>query len=334
VRAQVVNKGEKIMRRAAPLISLALGAFLFVGAIGLRLYVYPRVAVAPVDQKSTTTLIGKDANILDVATLKNITTDLTTTVLTHGVYPLPKDCPDNTAIYVNTTTTTSSDGVVRSKETDRAAFDQRTDLAVNCGGEFNAVDANGTEDPIKHAGYMYKLPINTQKKSYAWWDDTLRTTAPINYKGTEKIKGTTVYRFEGSVPETKYGTQDVPGSLVGEPDVATVTADEMYSVSRTLWVEPNTGVVINRIENVKQALAVGGVDKIITSQVSTQYSPSTVSKMLDDYASKGKLLGAVRTWVPWTAGILGVLLMLGGVTIGRRQEKSDQASSDKVEQLV
>jgi hypothetical protein len=70
--------------RKTSVVLIALGAFLIVLAPMVRWYAYPRVAVAPAAQKSVTTLVGPDATIFDIATLKEITTDLTTTVRTVG----------------------------------------------------------------------------------------------------------------------------------------------------------------------------------------------------------------------------------------------------------
>jgi hypothetical protein len=302
---------------------VALGAFLIVLAPMVRWYAYPRVAVAPANQRSVTTLVGPNATIFDIATLKEIKTDLTTRVNTVGDASTPSKCPGDVT-YVNSTSTTSSDGVMRSRDVERMTFDQRTGEAnPSCGGDFIS-DTEGVQDPVKHQGLVAIFPIPTEKKTYQFWDSSLKAATPIKFTGTGKVEGVDVYVFQNATAPTKVGTQEVPLDLLGLEGTDNVTADQMYSVNRKLWVEPNTGVILKRSEKVHSTLDYDGQSRLTLTDVDTQYDAKTVKANADKYGSEGRMLHLVRSVVPLVSLLLGVLLLFVGLTLGRRPSR-DQA---------
>jgi len=305
---------------------IALGAFLIVLAPMARWYAYPRVAVAPPNQRSITTLVGPDATIFDIQTLKEITTDLTTKVRTIGDASTPAKCPGDVT-YVNSTQTTSSDGVMRSSDVERMTFDQTTGEAnPNCGGDFIST-TEGQEEPVKHVGLVAKFPIPTHKKTYQFWDASLKAATPIKYTGTDKIEGVDVYVFENSTEPTKVGTQDVPLNLLGLDGTDNVAADEMYSVVRKLWVEPESGVVLKRSEKVLDTLDYQGQPRLTLTKVDTQYDAKTVKDNADKYGAHGRLLHLVHTTLPMISLVLGIFLLFLGLTLARRPARVDGGHS-------
>jgi hypothetical protein len=300
------------------LILVGLGAFLLIGALLLRFYAYPTLAVAPQDQNSVSRLVGPNATVFDTATLSEITTDLVTTARTSGDVPAADKAGDNTLVWVNTSSTKSSDGVVRSRSIDRVAFDATSGEAVNCCGEYYET-VDGEPNPIEHKGLVFKFPFDTQKKTYQWWDSSLERAVPIDYKGVSKVEGVTVYKFEHTIEPTSVGTVDVPASVLGEDQEGNLTADRMYSNTRTLWVEPNTGVVIKRLEAQDNTLAYQGEDRVTTTKVTTQYDDATVKDNADTYGPKGEQLALVHGLLPITFGVLGLLLLVGGIVLTTRR---------------
>lgn len=303
--------------RKLSLVLIALGAFLIVLAPMVRWYAYPRVAVAPAAQKSVTVLVGPDATIFDIATLKEITTDLTTTVRTIGDTKAAAAAGHGTVVYVNSTSTKSSDGVMRSRDVERMAFNQRTGEAVNCCGEFVST-TEGVETPIKHKGIVAIFPIPTEKKTYQFWDGSLKAATPIKYTGTGSVEGVDVYIFENTTEPTKVGTQELPLDLLGLEGTENVTADEMYSVKRKLWVEPNTGVILKRSEQVLDTLNYDGAPRLTLTSVNTQYDDKTVKHNADKYGAEGRMLHLVRSVVPLASLLVGLFLLFLGLTLGRR----------------
>jgi hypothetical protein len=299
------------MRRALPVLAAAVGAFLLVGAFALRFYAYPKLAVAPVAQDSTTRLIGRDARIFDLTTLKEISTDLTTVARTVGDVAAAGELSDDVRVWVNTSSTRSSDGVVRKRQVERVAFDATTGEAIDCCGDYLETE-KGEPRSIRHRGLVFKFPFETEQRAYSWWDATLREAVPAEFEGIETLEGLTVYRFESDIPRSRVAAHKVPGNLVDVHRRGNVKAQEMYANHRTFWVEPHTGVIIDRREKVTSTLAYRGEDRLTLTKVATQYTDDTVTHNVEKYGTLGKLLGLVQGPVPWAMGLAGVLLLALG----------------------
>lgn len=324
------------MRRMS-LAMIAVGAFLIVLAPMIRFYVYPHVAVAPVNQRSTTGLEAKGATIFDATKLEEVTTDLSIKVDTVGV----ADHAEGMVTYVNTTVTTDSAGsmvkfvdgkkIVRG-EVERMTFDARTGEAdPEAVGDFISDEA-GVQTPMHYTGLVAKFPFETEKKTYNFWDSTLGEAVPISYTGTTKIEGMEVYEFHHVVSPTKVDEISLPLSLLGGEGSEQATGDMMYSVDRTLLVEPHTGVIIKRVEAQDNTIDYNGVPQITTTKATVTYDEKTVRKNIDDYGSQGSMLNLVRNVVPQVLFVAGLLLLVGGIFVGRR--KAAPADSAPVKQYA
>lgn len=308
---------ERVVRKLG-IVLIGLGAFFIVLAPMLRFYAYPQLAKAPQSQNNVSTLVGPDATLFDIGTLKEITTDLTTVAKTVGDVKAAEDYGKNTVVWVTSSSTKSSDGVMRSREVERSAFDATESTAVNCCGEFLST-VEGEREPIKHRGLLVKFPFDTQKKTYDFWDGTLLKPVAIKYQSSTTIEGVKVYKFQHTIPATKVGSQDLPLSLLGLPGEDTVTADSMYSNERTLWVEPNTGVIIKRQEAQDNTLDYDGETRITTTKVTTGYDDKTVKANADDYGTLGIELHLLRSVLPYVSLVLGILCLLVGLVVTRRR---------------
>lgn len=311
------------MRRFG-LILVGLGAFLLVTAALVKFYAYPKLAVAPKNQDSVTVLSGPGATIFDTSVLKEIQTDLTTKVRTIGDVDEADKHGDNVVVWYSKSSTKSADGIVRSRSTDKVAFDATSGEAVNCCDEYVESDA-GEFEPIQHKGLLVKFPFNTQKQTYNWWDDNINQVVPIKYVDTETVEGLDLYKFEQTIEPTETGTLDLPLSLLGETGDATVTAQQLYSNVRTLWVEPETGVIIKRTEQQYNTIAYNGEDKITTTKVTTGYDDATVKGNADKYGPLGSGLKLARVTLPVLFTILGLLALIGGALLVRRREAGETA---------
>jgi hypothetical protein len=313
------------VRKTTGVVLVGIGAFLLTLAVLSRFYVYDQLAVAPMDQDSTSTLNGPDATVFDIATMTEITTDLTTTANTIGDIEASEDADGNTVVWVNTSSTKDADGIVRSRSIDRVAFDAHTGEAVNCCGEYYS-SVEGEEEPVEHEGLVFKFPFGTEKTTYDWWDSSLLDTVPIEFEEVEEVEGVETYRFSHTIVPTQVGTIDLPAELLGEEGDETLTGDRMYSNVRTLWVEPRTGVVIKRQEQQNNTIAYNGVDQITTTEVTTAYTDEDVKANADEYGGKSTQLNLVQNIVPLVGLVVGLALLVGGLLLmaaARRGEVRD-----------
>jgi hypothetical protein len=317
------------MRRFLGPLLFGLGVFLLVAGLLVRFYAYPRLAVAPIDQNSVTKLQATGAEIFDASTLKPLTTDLSIQSRTVGDVKASQDEGNNVRVWVGTTSIRSADGVVRSRSTVRSPFDATTAKAVNCCGAFDE-STEGQRTPIKRTGLVWKWPFDTQKKNYQVWDDTLGAAATAKYVGESSVKGLKTYEFKLEVPRTKVGTTQVPASVVGEPGSGNIEADNMYSTTNTYQIEPYTGAIVTQSLASDNTLAVNGEDRITTTKADIQYTPATVDSNVSDFKSKASLLKLVKITGPIITVVLGLILMVLGFVLGRRNESTASAEEPGV----
>ena len=295
-----------------------VGALLLVAGLMVHFYVVPALAVVPIDQNSVTSLAAKGATVFDTATLAPITTDLSVSARTVGDVKASEKAPDNTVVWVGTTTVKSADGVIRSQSTKRAAFNETTAEAVNCCGNFYST-AEGVRTPVTRSGLMFKFPFNTEKKNYQVWDDSLAKPVTTRYKGTAKTDGNTTWVFENTVPATVVGTQDVPGSLFGLASNDNVTADTYYQNHNTYYVEPITGAIVNQVTSTKTWFSYQGTD-LVTTQATIAYTPKEIKETYDTLGNQPALLSLAQGPLPWLVALIGLGMIVGGFLIGRRRE--------------
>jgi hypothetical protein len=305
------------MRRAIGYVLVGLGAFLLVLAPLSRWYVYPRVAVAPLECTDTSAICqdrvllspdeGMATTLFDPATL----TERSNVPLT-GMERVRPDVTastgaDNRTVWDESQTVSDAGtGTLISATTMRIPFDGHTSQMIDC------CNANTNGTPIEDFSGINPLKFGfaTEQKTYQYYDKTINKATPMEFKGVEMVDGVECYKFVQVVPPTQIGTLEVPGNLVGSP-AASVQAPEFYGNLRTVWVEPVTGVIVNGKEQQKQTLrGPDGSDHVTLIEGTIGFTAENVrlnAKLASDGRSQ---LNLVRSTVP-IVGLVGGLLVIG-----------------------
>jgi hypothetical protein len=299
------------MRRASTYLLIGLAVFLLAISVLLRFYVVPGLLVTPLDQFAETLAPGT-GTVYDPAALaerQNVKM-IAHRTLRGDVAASSKD----RGVWDESVVISDSDGKLISATTDRVAWDRKTGEAVNCCNE----NVDGT--PTKHVGLSYKFPFGAQKKTYQFFDTTVGRAYPMVYKGTEKVQGLTVYRYEQPIKPVQVGEVEVPGDLIGST-AASVKAPQFYDNTRTVWIEPVTGIIIKGSEKLHQALRdAAGVDKVTLIDVTLTFGEKT-QKQQGDLAKDGRSQKAlVGTWVPLGCLLLGLILAGLAFVLARREQ--------------
>ncbi|WP_372735391.1 DUF3068 domain-containing protein [Nocardioides sp.] len=310
------------MRRLLGPILVGIGAFLVVIGVLARFYAYPALAVAPIDQNSVTNLEAKGATILDLSTFREVTTDMSVVNRTVGDVKASEDAGDNTRVWAATTSYRDQIGNIRSRSAERYAFDAHTGEAINCCGSF-VETTEGERVEVKRSGLISKYPFGTEQKDYKFWDGTLGQAVTTKFVKESEIEGLKVYEFRYEVPTTTVSTREIPPSLIGSDATEAIVADVQYSTITTHWVEPTTGVVIDRVSETQNTLAVDGETVITTSGGEFSYTDQQVKDNVEEYKGKATSLNLVHTTVPLVGLILGLLLIAGGVLLTRRNASTE-----------
>ncbi len=322
------------MRRVAGFILAGLGAFLIVTALMLKFYAVPALAKAPLspgednpDGITVTKNVGTATALFSPANLAAgedpIRRDvaLTSTRNTRGDVQAAQTSEakdQGLAVYDSFSRLVDSEGTVVNADTLRVAFDRVTSELKNCCG------ANYNGDTVTFEGINpLKFPMFTEKKTYQYFDTTLAKAWPAEFTGEEQMAGGTVYKFVMNIPETKVGTQDLPGSLVGS-DEPTVTTDAMYANVRTLWVEPTTGSIVKGQEQQSQFFQAPSGLTVPKIEATIGAPDDEVAKSMASALDSAGLIKTLGSTVPVGAGILGVVALGAGIALGVLGARRDE----------
>jgi hypothetical protein len=286
-----------------------IGLFLLFFGLFERFYAYPRLKKAPLDQESQPVAVGT-GTYFNRGTLREVPGAQLKNVRT--VKGDPKAGTEEVAVWDSfvSTVDTADGGVIQATQ-ERVALDRVTAQSVNCCGE----------NP-RHQGLTLKFPFDTRKQTYQFWDGPAGRALPAVYTREETIQGVKVYRFEQHIDRLTLGTQEIPGSLAGEPSAASVQTNIVYSNVKTIWVEPATGIIVKGQQAVNQVLeptSGGGKDLTLLDGVLT-YDDATVRANAKDAADAAGQLRLLSTILPVGALVVGLVLLVVGLLLLRAPE--------------
>ncbi|WP_344189225.1 DUF3068 domain-containing protein [Pedococcus aerophilus] len=323
------------MRRVLGSVATVLGVLLLGIGILAKPVLYDRLATVSLDQRSTSTSEGSGMSALyahevDGAAvfdkLENVTLRSTRQVI--GI-PGRAKAAGKEGEQAFWQTTVRSQAQIDGQWTDLSysnegvSFSRKTGTATNCCGDYKSAGDLDNPDktvPVQHQGNFFKFPFGVEKKTYQWWDGDLGRATDIQFVREEKLEGLTTYVFRQTIDKGEVAQREVPKGIFGDKTSGNVQASVMYGNIRTLWVEPNTGVLIKGQEQVEKSLSADGYDDVATTLGTIGYSDATVKKNVEDWSSKGALLGFIGGALTPVGIGLGILLIAVGIflTLGAR----------------
>jgi hypothetical protein len=313
------------MARRVGFVLVFVGLFLLFFGLFERVYAYPRLKKAPLDQYSKPVATGTGSYFnRSPDTLREITgARLQNVRIVRGDVNAGSD---EVAVWdsFNSTVDTADQGVITATQ-ERIALDRVTAQSVQCCGE----------NP-RHQGLTLKFPFDTEKTTYQFWDGPAQRALPAAFTRVERINGVTVYRFEQRIDQLDIGDQDIPGTLAGDPATPSVQTDVIYSNVKTLWVEPATGIIVKAQQDVTQVLRTqGGEDVLTLIDAVLTYDDATVAANADDAASGANQLRLLGTILPLAALALGLIALAAGLVLlrspeGRRVAGGERRPADAV----
>jgi hypothetical protein len=313
------------MGRRVGFVLVFVGLFLLFFGLFARVYTYPRLKKAPLDQYSEPVATG-------TGTYFNRSPDKLTEVTgaqLKNVRVVRGDVgagSDEVAVWdsFNSTVDTADNGVISATQ-ERIALDRVTAQSVQCCGE----------NP-RHQGLTLKFPFDTKQTTYQFWDGPAQRALPAAFTRIETIDGVDVYRFEQRINRLDIGDQEIPGTVAGDPDTPSVQTDIIYSNTKTLWAEPATGIIVKAQQDVTQVLETPGGEQVLTLvDAVLTYDEATVSNNADDAAAGARQLRLLGTILPAVALLLGLVALAAGLVLlrspeGRRVARGERRPADAV----
>ncbi len=323
------------MRRIFGVVALGLGIFLLSFAVLAKWYVAPRVEVAPLGCTDTNAICQDRVNLSPSAGTATVLFDPATlqsrsNVALVGQERVRADVaassgPDDRTVWDESQTVSDSDGNLIQATTMRIPFNGHTSQMIDCCG------ANADGVPITDFSGInpLKFGFGTEQMTYQYFDKTINKATPMDFKTVETIDGVECYKFVQVIAPTQIGTLEVPGDLVGSAD-ASVQAPEFYANTRTVWVEPVTGVIVKGVEQQKQTLrGADGTDKLTLIEATIGFTDENVRLSAQQAADGKSQLRVVQTIIPLAGLVLGLVALGLGIWLlaGARREQPLPPSS-------
>ncbi len=313
-----------------------LGVLLLVLAAGLPLYIKPSVSQLPYDLKASTSVaVAPNAKFMQIKAeggKVNIEVREGTLQSTIEVVPqaqttksLPADLRDDSVAWdVFQTVIWKEQNEIINGYSTGLALNRVSAEAVDWNEQW-LDDSGQTYDPrggkarpaavdVSYAGQTYKFPFGTKKTTYEYYDRDLRKALPIEYKGTEKIHGLEVYRFEQVIDKQ---TQNVPAdriALLLDRFAKGATSGRIeYSNTRTLWVEPVTGQYLKVSEQQHKELVPSNGSSTVLLDAAFTYTEETTKTAADTAESNISKLNLVGLYLPIGLAVLALLSIAGGL---------------------
>ncbi len=329
------------MRRIVSFILLGLGVFAVALGLLLRFYAYPQLAKIPLDNESTSIAQGSGITALVIRTVngapspeirRNMTLTSTTYVTGDLTQPEVKEDGD-VAVYVEATKTTDdATGIVVDASVRSLCIDRHTNEAVApCEGQYieqeQGQKLTADRNSVQQPGLSFKFPFETEQKDYQFYDLSVRKPVTARFDGEETVQGLATNRYVMTVPPTKVGDKEVPGSLVGKDDQPSVDTELYYQVKRTVWVEPVTGIVVVGQQEGKQELLAEGQEPGEGTTVfdgTLRFSDETINDNVTKAEDNKSKLSLLTSWptAMWVAGglllLVGLVMLISGARRGGR----------------
>jgi hypothetical protein len=327
------------MRRVAGAMLFGLGLLCVVAAAALAWLIVPRLKQIPYDMKPPDVVLNAPgATFVSVVALPGgaptIAVEQGTLRNTTGVKPdykaaagLSGALAGKTLIWnVYQATDWVEDNVPINRSESRIALNRVSGAAVAWAGQcYNDVKV-GKQDPsvcapgnIAYTGQLYLFPFGTQKKTYQYFDGTLRKALPMTYQGEEKVAGLPTYRFQQTVPQQNLDVdQDTMTGLLGFLAPKAKSGTMNYEASRTLWVEPMTGAIVAYTDREHRQLVPAGGQPIDILDATFRYDKATGDTIVDQARTGRSQLLLFGRYLPIGLLVAGLVAMVAGLMITRR----------------
>ncbi|ASU56934.1 MULTISPECIES: DUF3068 domain-containing protein [Nocardiopsis] len=304
------------MRRTVAVVLVAFGVFFLAFAPMMRTWLSSSLMKTPLDYYSETVLEADGAtyfNIEDVELVEDATLEARSTIRADVA-----SSTDETVVWDQFTW-------VRDAETDfgitsssrRAGHDRVTGEAVDC------CDSMVNDESVAQSGQAWKFPFFTEQRDYDFYETTAREVVPMEFQGIEEVGGVEAYRFVQEVEDEVIGERTLPRSVAGMEGEGDVTGDEVFSITRTYWIEPVTGSPLKIGEDQNRVVVVDGEEVLTLFDAELVSNDESVQNAVANSEQGRTVLPLLQTTLPVVCLVVGVGFIGVAVVLfvtGRRRD--------------
>lgn len=287
------------MRRTVAVVLIAFGVFFLALAPMTRTWLSSSLMKTPLDYYSETVLTAEGAtyfNIEDVELVENANLEANSTLRADVA-----SSTDETVVWDQFTWLRDADtdfGITSTSR--RAGHDRVTGEAVDC------CDAMINDEAVAQNGQAWKFPFFTEQRDYDFFETTVQENVPMKFQGTEEIKGVESYKFVQEVEDEVVGERTLPRSVAGLEGDGDVTGDEVFSITRTYWIEPVTGSPLKIGENQNRVVVVDGEEVLTILDADLVSNDESIQNAVDRADQGRTMLPLLHTTLPIVSLVVGV----------------------------
>ncbi|WP_082080521.1 DUF3068 domain-containing protein [Williamsia herbipolensis] len=319
-------------KRTVGFLGIAVGAGLVAVAILLPTVVVPGAKRLPAEISQSIVATANNAEVLDSAAVAaggKVATErgvpLRVDIRVRSEPPTSDRQVTVSAAARTARTDRQGDAAIVSAYVDRVSLNRRTARPLKSPTPAIIREATGTAKAAPRTGFQYNFPLGVARRSYPLYDTETQTSPDASYIDDQRsVDGVKLFHFRQVISNDNLyerlgsvASLTVPGGAVGRPAERLVRLDLIYSVRRDLWVEPNTGQIVDEQQQIHREL-VSGPSRVTSLRANINFSKASVDDAAAMARSNVNLLRWGTLWLPIILAILGgVFLVLGSVIVGR-----------------
>ncbi|WP_206489682.1 DUF3068 domain-containing protein [Rhodococcus sp. KRD162] len=324
--------------RIVALVLIGLGAFLVVAAILIPTYTVSALEKTPLDLEVTTVSTGEGSvlNSSSLAAGRAVVDENVPLVSQRFVTVEDPSNADIMTLQAGQTLRRSdkqADTGLLTANVDRVTVDRKTSMPVD--NPIGTIQVSGDKpaEEVAHTGLQYKFPFNAEQKSYPYFDINARASKDIDFVEATEINGTPVYKYQQTVGPVDLSTVvNLPTNKVTLPadtwgvegGTEPVTMTRWYENTRTVWVEPETGVIVKGEEQLHQYYArEAGTPEVDVLKAPITFDENTVEYQIQQAKDGQDKISLFGRTIPIVAGVLGVIALIAGVFLLLRGGNGD-----------
>ncbi|WP_433698331.1 DUF3068 domain-containing protein [Nocardiopsis sp. CA-288880] len=287
------------MRRTVAVVLIAFGVFFLAAAPMMRTWMSSSLMKTPLDYYSETVNVAEGAtyfNIEDVELVEDATLEAHATIRADVA-----SSTDEIVVWDQFTWLKDAEtdfGI--SSTSRRAGHDRVTGEAVDC------CDSMVNEESVVQSGQAWKFPFFTEQRDYDFYETTVQEVVPMEFQGVEAVEGVEAYRFVQTVEPTVVDERTLPRSVAGLEGDGDVTGDEVFSITRTYWIEPTTGSPLKVSEDQNRVVVVDGEEVLTLLDAELVFDDESVRNAVANSEQGRTVLPLLHTTLPIAFLVVGV----------------------------
>jgi hypothetical protein len=301
------------MRRVIGLLVTGLGAFLLVFGLLMRYWVPTQVIKDPLNEYAVTTLSGTGITYFSPSLLREFAG--VTATETRTIEGDVASGTSSTAVWGSFTAVEDTRNHTAIQDTSqRSAFNRRTGLLVSC-----CAAAVGSNTRVRQQGQGFVFPFGTRHQTYEVFDATLLAPVAFQFAGTGTIDGLSVDKFVEHVTSQRFGQQTLPGSLVGEPQQATVSLPESLTATNTDWVDPLTGAIVDQtLDQTMELQGTAAAERLVLLGGTLSQTAPSVRAAVASSRQQHARIRLIQSTIPLIGIVLGLIALAVGIFLVAR----------------